>query len=377
MTKTNEIQNAALDTIYMVSSECTDKSPEGLHPFHSNTAFNAMITKQMNVSGFTLDNATWNELVARAKEEMEAAGGTYASVDIAKGMYGNAVNYLIINLVMSYGIARAVKRLRRANRHLYLFSAPMEIARDIAFRLLEDKSIKSTGYETLQAQTIKYQLNPAQMKARLEKMIQNGVSNYIKGLQVPGKLNPNEFNPIEAEEVGEQAYEEPDLSVEEELQLEYLYEFMRRGYEDIQALGGPAAKAMEVWCSEQGQQILAETNHNKTTFYTQLLQLTVLSDLTEQETKQAHDQILNTYWQLTKISQSRQVQKRKQIASKAYRSDLAKGIKTYQSKAVLKDVSVVNTMIDCPWIDDEDVELMRRESINGFFSRMPNEFALN
>lgn len=373
MIKTNEIQDAALNIIHLVSTELGDKTTAGAAPFNTNATFNARLEHQMRVGKFVLDNATWDELVARAQVELD---GDYSSERIAQGMFGNAVNYVLITLVFSYGIARAVKRLNRANRHLTLYSTPLDIATDIAFRLLEDRSVKSTGYETIQAQVIRKRLNAAQTKAHIDKMVQNGVSNYIKGLQVQGKFNPLLIEPLESEEVGEVAYEEPALSVEDQIQLEYLYDFMRNGYEDIIKIGGPAAVAMSAYCSDRGQDILEENNSNLISFYGQLLLLIPLTDLTEQETKQAHDQILEAYWQLTKCSYERQVQTRTHI-DKRLKSAILKRNSSYQGRGQTHKAKVKNVIVHSHWIDNDDVDLMRRQSIDGFFSRMPNEFALN
>ena len=120
-------------------------------------------------------------------------------------------------------------------------------------------------------------------------------------MQVEGKINPLFVAPITDEPLVELDYEEPAITLEEELQLEYLYEFMSRGYDDIQELGGTAATAMAVYCTPHAQALLAESEHSMTTFYTQLLKLMDLTQLSQAETKEAHDSILNAYWQLTRL----------------------------------------------------------------------------
>ena len=41
--KNNQRQEAALDTIYRIHQECTDKTQDGLAPFNTNLAFNARV----------------------------------------------------------------------------------------------------------------------------------------------------------------------------------------------------------------------------------------------------------------------------------------------------------------------------------------------
>lgn len=377
-TKTNPIQEAALDTIYRVSQECGEKTAAGLAPFNTNASFNARIARYINDPSFILDNATWNEIIRRANAEIvPLRDKRYDETTIAHNEYGNSINYVLINLVFSYGVARAVKRLCRANRHMTLYSTPLDIAQEMAFELLDSHSVKSTGRETIQSCVIGRMLTAAQTKEYLNRMIQNRVSNYIKQLGVVGKINPLLIEPLEHEEVGEQAYEEPGLTVEDELQLEYLTEFMSRGLFDINEANSYGKIAMEAYLSDYGQAILHETNCNETTFYTQLLKLADLTYLTPEQSKIAHDEILNAYWQLLGLSQYRKMGERQRIKNRAHRSDIRRGKKLYRGESGLEPAKYTDTYYTSPYIDETDYDLMVRASASGFLTDIDFEFTLN
>jgi len=377
-TKTNPIQEAALDTIYRVSQECGEKTAAGLAPFNINASFNARIARYMNDPSFILDNATWDEIVKRANEEIAPLQDRrYDETTIAHNEYGNSVNYVLINLVFSYGVARAVKRLCRANRHMTLYSTPLDIAQEMAFEVLDSRSIKSTGKETLQSAVIGRRLNAAQTKAWLNGDVKSHITNYIKQLNVVDKINPLLIEPLESEEVGEQAYDDPNLTVEDELQLEYLSEFMGRGLFDINEADSYGKVAMEAYLSNYGQTILHETNCNETTFYTQLLKLADLTYLTPEQSKMAHDEILNAYWQLLGLSQYRKMGERQRIKSKAQRSRLKRGLQAFRGVAETEMAKYTDTFYTSPYIDETDYDLMVRASASGFLTNIDFEFTLN
>lgn len=345
---------AAFNALHEVVAACYDQTTEELLPFNTNPKFNAFIARQMRLPGFVLTNGQWDLLVSTARDSLvpEEGNCSYSAQSIRSDKYGAAVNFVLLALATTYGKAEGFKILHRNHPAILPNTSLEDVAHAAALKVIIHESDYKCGYGTLPSIVIAKQMNAAQAKVTLAVMIKCAITNHIKESGCQPELNSFEYADVDVE----RQYEPDEFNVEDQMQLEYLRDLMSRPYNDIEE---PVAKmVIETYFSEEGQQVLRKTNSPSTTFLAQLRHLAGLTGLTKFETKRAHDTILNSFWQLLRLSTTACTGERKRIKDKGYRSRVRNGQVRYEGEAALEQASYTEISITSPYIDNEDVDLM-------------------
>ena len=364
--------------IDQIVEDCQNQTEEQLAVFNTNPDFNINFAYYIGRPGYVLTNGQWDELVRRAHAEIEPDGTgncKYSTANISENSYGATVQYICYCLAFSYGEACAVRQLNKAALLINEDSIMADIAHECATQIVSHESRYECGYETLQSAVIDKQLSAAATKVHIQRMIKCQVVNRVKASTTQPEINP--FNGVALEE--DRLMTPSEFSVEDQIQLEYLREFMHRAIEDLEREGDGVAKmVLGVYFSEEGQSILRRTDTNRSTFLSQLNQLAHITELNPHQTKKVHDEIVNAYKRLTNVTLVKKTGTRKQIKNKAMRSYIRREIKRYEGTCKLEDASYTETRILSPYITDEDYDLMVEAAASDyFFNRDIDTFELD
>ena len=370
-------QRLAIKAIKAAAKRSAASTLRNTLPFNTDARFNQRLAALMRDPQFILDNSTWLELTAAAKELTAPNPNTEAScryldADIMANGAGTAVYMICYLLASSYGQAVAVSMFQTTKlKHQQSGSVNANKALDLALSVVLHENKDNQKCKTIQSATIEHQLNAAQVKAWLKTMVGSKVSNHLRKQKDRVLNNVSILDLVSFEDCEQDEFTaswRPAWSTEDNIQLEYLHELMRRGIDDLRHTSPEVLTLIDDFFSEEGQQLLKATDSHRTTLKSQLKHLNehFARGYKPREITKISNTISDYFQMLLRLSVYKIDGKRLQIKHKDTRAMVKRSLRNYDS-APCEMMDYSSTEVVSPYLDNEDVDLMFDAASTGGF----------
>lgn len=354
--------------------ECPFKNND-TRPFTENASFHQLLATYLRIPNFELTHGHWHEIVKRAADEIKLPDGLgyYPADTITRNKYGACITFVAMTLALNFGKKWGVSKLRRLSAGSLGTSVPEEMSEAAAFRMIVEAKDR-TSAETLQSTIIRKLYNPPQVIVHIKRFMNRVLNEEVtKQKRTPESVWTKELDTTDEWGSSSSPAYQVAFNPEDQIQLEYLQDFMSRALYD---LNDEQKLVFDAWSNDANAPLIA----GKRTFLSQVTSLDSVLGITKSKLTTIAKSIVKVFQQLCGVEFIAKMRTRYVIKSLSQRWKVARNLHAFSASSNSAELISKTESINefkSPYITGEDFDLMISAVKHGVKLLNSPEFALD